>query len=276
MLLFYNGGEKMSYTLNNIINNPFEGLNYSKVTSDFGNRKFYNTVTKKYDTNYHNGIDLTSGTNIVAVSKGKVVEVVSNKEGYSEVFPRGNYVVLYHGEETFTCYYHMKLNSIVVNVGDIVEKGQFLGVKGNTGYSISEHLHFGVKVNDTWVDPKDYLLGIKSFPNVEEKVNKNDNEEITYIVKKGDTLSGIARFFGTTYQELAKINNISNPNLIHIGQILKINKTRVEETYVVKSGDNLSKIAALYNTTWENLYEKNKDTLGSNPNLIKAGMRLKI
>lgn len=43
-----------------------------------------------------------------------------------------------------------------------------------------------------------------------------------YTVKKGDTLSGIAARYGTTYQYLAKINNISNPNLIYVGQKITI------------------------------------------------------
>src|SRR5699024_9580719 len=50
-------------------------------------------------------------------------------------------------------------------------------------------------------------------------INPNDNKEsssstTTYTVKEGDTLSGIAQRYGTTYQELARINNIKNPNLI--------------------------------------------------------------
>lgn len=44
----------------------------------------------------------------------------------------------------------------------------------------------------------------------------------TYTVKSGDTLSGIAAKYGTTYQHLADINGISNPDLIHPGQVLKI------------------------------------------------------
>lgn len=44
----------------------------------------------------------------------------------------------------------------------------------------------------------------------------------SYTVKKGDTLSAIAKQYGTTYQEIAKQNGISNPNLIHVGQQLKI------------------------------------------------------
>ena len=44
----------------------------------------------------------------------------------------------------------------------------------------------------------------------------------TYTVKSGDTLSGIAAKFGTTYQAIAAKNGISNPNLIYPGQVLTI------------------------------------------------------
>lgn len=55
--------------------------------------------------------------------------------------------------------------------------------------------------------------------------NKKDpqtKQPITYTVKAGDTLSGIAQKYGTTYQELARKNNIANPNLIYVGQKLII------------------------------------------------------
>ena len=45
-----------------------------------------------------------------------------------------------------------------------------------------------------------------------------------YVVKKGDTLSAIADKYNTTYQQLASINNIKNPNLIYVGQRLLIKK----------------------------------------------------
>jgi murein DD-endopeptidase MepM/ murein hydrolase activator NlpD len=44
----------------------------------------------------------------------------------------------------------------------------------------------------------------------------------TYTVKKGDTLSAIAKQYGTTYQDIAKANGISNPDVIHVGQTLNI------------------------------------------------------
>ena len=46
--------------------------------------------------------------------------------------------------------------------------------------------------------------------------------------------------------------------------------------YVVKKGDTLSAIASKYNTTWQRLYEKNKNVIGKNPNKIYPGMVLKI
>ena len=46
--------------------------------------------------------------------------------------------------------------------------------------------------------------------------------ETTYTVKKGDTLSAIARQYGMNYMDLAKYNNIANPNIINIGQVIKI------------------------------------------------------
>lgn len=47
---------------------------------------------------------------------------------------------------------------------------------------------------------------------------------VTYVVKKGDTLSSIAKKYGTTYKKIAADNGISNPNKIYVGQTLKIKK----------------------------------------------------
>ena len=54
------------------------------------------------------------------------------------------------------------------------------------------------------------------------KINSSKTNKITYTVKKGDTLSKIATKYNTTYQEIAKKNNITNPNKIFVGQVLKI------------------------------------------------------
>ncbi|SHJ36177.1 Lyzozyme M1 (1,4-beta-N-acetylmuramidase), GH25 family [Clostridium cavendishii DSM 21758] len=94
----------------------------------------------------------------------------------------------------------------------------------------------------------------------------------TYTVKPGDTLSSIAQMYGTTWQHLAEINNLSNPDLIYPGQVLIID-TGSQNTYTVKSGDTLSGIAQMYGTTWQHLASINNI---SNPNLIYPGQVLII
>lgn len=68
-----------------------------------------------------------------------------------------------------------------------------------------------------------------NYNEVQSKVNeilskKTASKTVTYTVKKGDTLSGIAAKYGTTYQKIAKDNGIKDPNKIAVGQKLKITK----------------------------------------------------
>ena len=67
--------------------------------------------------------------------------------------------------------------------------------------------------------------------------------ETVYTVKSGDTLSKIASKYGTTYQKLASYNGIANPNIISVGQKIKIPGSK-KRTYTVKAGDSLWAIAA--------------------------------
>ena len=101
----------------------------------------------------------------------------------------------------------------------------------------------------------------------------------TYIVQPGDTLSGIAARYGTTYQSLAAINNIADPNRIYPGQEIVIDGATAEAQvasavyYTIKPGDTLSGIAACYETTWQWLAEINGiDT----PDLIHPGTTIRV
>lgn len=63
------------------------------------------------------------------------------------------------------------------------------------------------------------VLG-KRYEEVQSRVNAEENKY--HIVKFGDTLSKIAAIYGTSYQEIARLNKLQNPNLIYVGQRLRI------------------------------------------------------
>lgn len=96
-----------------------------------------------------------------------------------------------------------------------------------------------------------------------------------YTVKKGNTLSQIAINYNTTVEKIVSLNNITNPNLIYIGQNIKIPIVRYSgnTTYTIKCGDTLYSISRRYNTTVANLVRINRI---KNPNLIYAGNVIKI
>jgi LysM repeat protein len=97
-----------------------------------------------------------------------------------------------------------------------------------------------------------------------------------YTVRSGDTLSAIAKKYNTTVSTLASINGISNVNVLHIGQVLKINgstQITTSNIYIVKKGDVLSNIAKANNTTVSKLCALNGI---KNPNMLSIGQKLKI
>ena len=97
----------------------------------------------------------------------------------------------------------------------------------------------------------------------------------THIVQSGDTLSAIASNWGTNWQELARQNSLSNPNMIYTGRVIHFTGGQygaTARTYTVRSGDNLSSIASRLGTTVQSLVSMNGI---SNPNLIYAGQTLK-
>lgn len=95
-----------------------------------------------------------------------------------------------------------------------------------------------------------------------------------YIVQAGDMLSSIAPKYGITWQELYNMNTdrIANPNTIYVGQALRVPEGGTgitgNRTHTVKSGDTLSGIAGQYGTTWQAIYNANRNVIGADPNLI--------
>lgn len=115
------------------------------VTSPYGYRSLGN----------HRGIDISggnaSGSLVVAGASGTVTTAGWSTGGY------GNYVIIDHGNGVETLYAHMLDNSLMVNAGDKVTKGQAIGRVGNTGYSFGAHLHFEVRINGNRINPAPYL-----------------------------------------------------------------------------------------------------------------------
>jgi murein DD-endopeptidase MepM/ murein hydrolase activator NlpD len=120
------------------------------VTSDFGMR--YHPIYKDYRR--HTGVDIamSSGSIIGSADGGKVVY-----SGYNGGY--GLMIKIDHGANIETIYAH--LSKSYVSVGDMVYKGEKIGLSGNTGVSTGPHLHFEVREIGVPVDPGKYLSGLK-------------------------------------------------------------------------------------------------------------------
>lgn len=172
----------MAYFIENVKFSPFKNANRLRVTSGYGNRTI--TINGKTDSNFHNGLDINNSdqNEICAFADGQVVELVNNRDGYSNT--KGNYVIIKH-DKGKSIYQHLKCGSVCVKVGDLVKQNQTIAIKGKTGYATGVHLHFGVMIGTKWVDPTPYVKGeclindIKiSLPNPVERNDKVDQIEV--------------------------------------------------------------------------------------------------
>ena len=100
---------------------------------------------------YHGGVDFPcpSGSNIYAAASGTVIAAYNLNYSY------GHYLIVDHGNGLSTLYAHN--TTLLVGVGDHVNKGQVIARSGSTGNSTGPHCHFEVRVNGTRVNPMNYL-----------------------------------------------------------------------------------------------------------------------
>lgn len=129
----------------------------------------------KHTYNKHKGTDfairdysvMRDGVAVVAAAPGRVVAVRDGEldgdvklVGKASIKGRecGNAVVLDHGHGWETKYCHLRRNSIIVNKGDQVDRGEKLGLVGSSGFSAFPHIHLGVTKNRRVVDP---FLGLQ-------------------------------------------------------------------------------------------------------------------
>ncbi len=192
----------------------------NRITSRFGSR----------GARYHYGIDigLRRGDTIVSTFAGKVRIVDYERRGY------GNYVVVRHNNGLETIYAH--LSRVKIKENDSVQAGQLIGLGGNTGRSTGPHLHFEMRWQGNAFNPSKLIDFQTKQPLLADLGTYLITKEGTYThraelakmrearycrVRSGDTLSHIARRYGTTISRLCSLNRIKRTSIIQIGQRIR-------------------------------------------------------
>lgn len=209
------------------------------ITSNFGRRG---------RRRYHYGIDikLRTGDTVYAAFDGKVRVTEYQRRGY------GYYVVLRHTNGLETVYGH--LSKFLVEENEVVVSGQPIALGGNTGRSTGSHLHFETRFLGQPINPNfiidfensvchrdSYTVCSKSFYKTSRssrvrynaskdgckksssQANKFVSGKVTYHrIRRGDTLSRIAKRYGTTVTKICKLNNISRRTTIRAGKSLRV------------------------------------------------------
>jgi murein DD-endopeptidase MepM/ murein hydrolase activator NlpD len=188
------------------------------ITSPFGPRK----------GRMHYGVDLKlqTGDPVVAAFDGMV-----RISKYNKSF--GHVVVIRHYNGLETLYAHLSKRH--VKPGELIEAGDTLGLGGNTGRSFGSHLHFEVRFLDQPIDP----LEVFDLENGELKARTFDIHKGTFariaaakaemaarkyhVVRSGDTLSAIARRYGTSVNHLCQLNGIRSTSILQLGQRVRYN-----------------------------------------------------
>jgi len=188
------------------------------VTSPFGPRR----------GRMHYGVDLKleTGDPVVTAFAGMV-----RISKYNPTF--GHVVVVRHHNGLETLYAH--LSKRLVKPGDRLDAGDTLGLGGNTGRSYGSHLHFEVRFLDQPIDPTE----IFDLSSGELKAGTFDIHAGTFaaiaaaraaaaarkyhVVRPGESLSVIARRYGTSVNVLCKLNGIGQRSVLRVGQRLRYN-----------------------------------------------------
>jgi hypothetical protein len=181
------------------------------VTSQYGWRRY----------RMHKGTDIKVqiGDSIRSAWDGQVRIVGWDPRGY------GYFVVVRHDNGLETVYGHM--SRPLVDEYERVSAGYVLGLGGNTGRSTGSHLHFEIRYLGEAMNPAnfidfstgqlknkdEYVIGIKAM-----KQARAEQAAMKYHkVRSGDTLSGIAKKYGTTVKRLCQLNNIKETKILQIG-----------------------------------------------------------
>ncbi len=133
--------------------------------SKFADKRTYKYKGKDVSKAVHLGIDLASTVNdrIKAANSGKVIFA-------EQVGIFGNTVIIDHGFGVASLYAHM--DSIAVQVGQEVKKGEYIGTTGTTGLVGGDHLHFSMIVHDVFVNPLEWWDAAWVKNNITSKIQR--------------------------------------------------------------------------------------------------------
>ncbi|HEY5470365.1 MAG TPA: M23 family metallopeptidase [Bacteroidales bacterium] len=127
---------------------PISNKDLKRTASGFGLRihPYYKIIK------FHNGMDFTApeGTDVYATGDGVILAVLKSKRGF------GNHIIIDHGFGYTSIYAH--LSDFNVKLGQKIKRGDVIGYVGNTGISVSNHLHYEIKLNGVNVDPVNYYF----------------------------------------------------------------------------------------------------------------------
>ena len=237
--------------------------------------KKYSATTKEIWITSTKKVDTPLGNDYVTVFIGHI-----RSEEYENINVGDTYkqyeAIVHEEKDAMSTGYH---NHISAGLGKMkgtgwVKNNRGLWVPQTTNGMKKPELIFYVDKSFTTI-VNDKGLKFQDMPSEEvPQAPETPANYITYKIKKGDTLSEIAKKYGTTVSTLASINNIKDVNKIYAGDTLKIpvnNSSYIE--YKIKKGDTLSEIAKKYGTTVKKLQSINGI---KNANKIYAGDTIKI
>ncbi len=188
------------------------------ITSRFGPRRY----------RYHYGTDLKLqvGDSVRCAFDGQVRIVGWDPRGY------GHYVVVRHDNGLETVYGH--LSAPLVDENMRIYSGEVVGLGGNTGRSTGSHLHFEFRYLGNAFDTENiidysagklredkYLITKKGTFKHKEVVKQLQSAKY-HTVRQGDTLSGIAKRYGTSVRNLCRINGIKETTILQIGRKIRV------------------------------------------------------
>jgi murein DD-endopeptidase MepM/ murein hydrolase activator NlpD len=186
------------------------------VTSRFGYRR--------YRFHYGTDIDLITGDPVRCAFDGMVRATLYDR-GYGKV------VVVRHNNGLETVYAH--LSKVLVDSNTVVKAGDIIGYGGNTGRSTGSHLHFEIRYLGAAVNPETIVdfVNYKLIADTIYLTQKNfeylrriaaDKNAKYHRVRKGDTLSAIARRYHTSVNKLCYLNGIKQTHILQIGEKIRV------------------------------------------------------